>query len=751
MERGRCAPSNDSRQRHVADLGADALVPSGARPWLEKYGLLLIVLVCAAWRAWLAWPYRAALVMRDEAGYLGNAAALAGHVFDGASSYHAGYSIFLLPAYLVFSDPALIYRCVQAINLVLGIASTLLLYTLMGSLFPAERRGRLLLAVLVASLYPAWFVLSSLAMSENLSIPTFVLALWCCLQVVQRGGRLWIAWGLSTGFLFVIHPTGIATVVAGVLVGVVLAARRGEWTWLLAFVATISAIVLGTTLLLQPWLVQRLTLGSFPPNLHYPSLVTMLEPLRSAAGIAGLGKHLSGHVLYLLVGTLWLVWFAVQYIACGIHRSITRRELSADMAVLAFAVLAMLGTLAASVSMFSAYRSAQLDHLMYGRYVEATLLPLLACGFIVATRKGAITRFAVGALLTGLLAWCFAATSGYSQVANNLNISALWQALVMGDRSPTWWWLSAAAIGVVVYACPWAAVRAVAIAGVFSTAAALLYQRYLDLCYEVYATRDRIATFVRSHYAGPITCVGVDPTGQAGFVALDAPFARIGTQLYDYGLRRVTLEEWASNCDGPLVSWQRDLDRQIKGLHLAAVEKHDGLTPSTGPYLWTREPAAKLALGVGAKVQATAASMDFSHIMGSGWHAPEAGGTWSSSSGELWIPLDTDCVGEQGCSANLIFTSLRASMTEPLKIDVFVEGERVDGWKVESPAVQQKSVLLDQVGTFPSGVHVKLAIEGATSPDALGMSADPRVLGILLHELRIVPVSEKTGALVGPQ
>jgi hypothetical protein len=236
----------------------------------------------------------------------------------------------------------------------------------------------------------------------------------------------------------------------------------------------------------------------------------------------------------------------------------------------------------------------------------------------------------------------------------------------------------------------------------------------------------------------------VDPTGRSGTVALDIPFARLGTQLYDYGLRRVTLDEWASSCDGPLISWQRDLDRRIKGLHLSAVEKHEGTATTAGPYLWTREPGARLTIGAGATVRATAASVEFPFIMGSGWHAPEAGGTWSSSFGELWIPLDANCVGGRGCGAGLHFTPFRASASEPLKIGVFIEGELMDSWEIGAATLQEKFIRLDHAETFPSGVHVKLVIEGAKSPVDLGVSADPRLLGISLHELRIVPTPDGT-------
>ena len=56
---------------------------------------------------------------QDEIGYLVNGAFFAGHVIDGFSSYHAGYSILLAPLFAIFDDPGLIWKGVLLVNALL--------------------------------------------------------------------------------------------------------------------------------------------------------------------------------------------------------------------------------------------------------------------------------------------------------------------------------------------------------------------------------------------------------------------------------------------------------------------------------------------------------------------------------------------------------------------------------------------------------------------------------------------------------
>ena len=56
------------------------------------------------------------MVFPDEGGYLLNAAALAGFKTDGASDYHAGYSLLITPAFLLGKNGGSVYFFVKVIN-----------------------------------------------------------------------------------------------------------------------------------------------------------------------------------------------------------------------------------------------------------------------------------------------------------------------------------------------------------------------------------------------------------------------------------------------------------------------------------------------------------------------------------------------------------------------------------------------------------------------------------------------------------
>jgi len=697
----------------------------------EKYGLLLILAGCGIAHARLAMYYRTAMIMRDESGYLANAAALAGYVFDGASSYRGGYSLLLAPAYLLFRDPLAIYRWVQVINLILALASIGILYALIRQMFAGEPKWKVLLGISVAAVYPAWMVFSSFAMSENVFIPVFVLAALCCLRVARQGGWLWIAWAACNGFLCIVHPRAIVVVAAALVVGSFLAAQRREWRWFLAHLGVVAVLVAFDALALEPWLIRRLTPGSFPPDLNYPSLSDMMQPLLSAERRVDLAARIGSHLAYLLMGSIWLAWFATLETVRRVNKDVRARVVNADTAAMAFIVLALLGTLFLSALHFSSYDSKQLDHWMYGRYVEGTLLPVLAIGFLTATGRA----FIPGAIIAIFLTWVFSTTQ-HTLLINNFNVSALWQVFLIKSWPVVWWCAAAAAIGLVAYTLPSVMLRAMALASAFLLTAGLVYLDYLSLCYEIYARRHYISEYVRSHFGPATTCVGLEPVSDSR-LTIDT-LAKYGTHLFAYGLRRTTFDEWSATCNGPLISWSRDLDRRYPGIHLAAAELRNTLVPEEGPYLWTREPAPWFTVHAGEVIRFTTPSIrDTDQILGAGWYSIEPFGVWSSTRGELWLPLDDECAA--GCDASLLFGVLHASEQDPVTVDVTVEGRRVAQWRVISDAPLWQTVPLENIPPQPSGIHIQLSVEGAKSPKDIGLSEDPRKLGIKVIELRVLP------------
>ena len=120
------------------------------------------------------------VVFADELGYLGNARYLAGaaHLPDlsGAAFYHFGYSIFLIPAFLLFSDPVQVYRAIMVINAFLISSLYFSLFYILHTVLGKEKKVSIVISF-VTCLYPAFLLQSNIAWAENAFIPFYGLTI----------------------------------------------------------------------------------------------------------------------------------------------------------------------------------------------------------------------------------------------------------------------------------------------------------------------------------------------------------------------------------------------------------------------------------------------------------------------------------------------------------------------------------------------------------------------------------------------
>src|SRR5437588_10572816 len=106
---------------------------ASAVPFSWRVALSSIAIGCVYLAA--SWHISGPAYLRDEIGYLANAAFLAGYRIDAASSFHAGYSLLIAPAFLL-SEPKLVWKAVLAINAILWAANFAMLYVLLRRVLP---------------------------------------------------------------------------------------------------------------------------------------------------------------------------------------------------------------------------------------------------------------------------------------------------------------------------------------------------------------------------------------------------------------------------------------------------------------------------------------------------------------------------------------------------------------------------------------------------------------------------------------
>jgi hypothetical protein len=366
------------------------------------------------------------LIVADEVGYLTNARLLAGGIAGQMSTApfsRGGYSILLAPLLALDGNPATSYRLVLILNALLAASLGPLLYLLLTRCFHIAPRAAVW-PVLAAAAYPSVTIYTQVALSENLLIPLFVLWLLCFGGLLDaQTGRQRFVWGAATAVcavaLWAAHGRMSVVLALTALAFVVLAIARRQTLPAALLGLVLIAVGLAGVHVLNDFLIAR-SYGGHAPN----EVGQRLSTVESVSGVAAFLRNLVGQAWYLMVATL-----GVAIAVLGTLRATATRSrasgLSSQDVVLGLIMLTALGLLVVSALSFPDV--ARPDMLIYGRYTEVVLPPVIALGLVqlasgrMRHAKPVLIALMVATLATALLRFTVAAPSG----ANRWNVASL--------------------------------------------------------------------------------------------------------------------------------------------------------------------------------------------------------------------------------------------------------------------------------------------------------------------------------------
>lgn len=316
----------------------------------------------------------------DEVAYLGGADALAGRVAAVHADlpyYRWGYSAVLAPVARLPLGPGAEMAAVGVVNAVLLAAVLPLVHRLLVRAFGATGREAVV-GALVASLQPVVWAYGGFALAEPLLlalVPAWLLAVRAAVAEPRRTGPLVAA-------TLALYATHERLVVVLALVALVLVARgRSPGRDRTRALAAGGALAVGVMAvhLVDVWMrAVRWDGVTRPQAADGGPAGLFVDPSRWDDLIA----HAVGQGWQLVVsGGVPLVLGVV--VAAG--RS--RPWFAADPeAAVARSALLLLGGLAVTSVVFSTLGGTRADHLVYGRYAEVALPPLLGVGVVALVR-----------------------------------------------------------------------------------------------------------------------------------------------------------------------------------------------------------------------------------------------------------------------------------------------------------------------------------------------------------------------------
>jgi len=139
----------------------------------------------------------------------------------------------------------------------------------------------------------------------------------------------------------------------------------------------------------------------------------------------------------------------------------------------------------------------------------------------------------------------------------------------------------------------------------------------------------------------------------------------------------------------------------------------------------TSVPGSDVNLAYGTKVSfGTGGNSEPFRV--SGWSRTEPQMTWTEGTAAV-LAMRVSPTNEP--------VALKMKLTQP--VEVYVNDQKVADWQVANE--EEFSAPIPQEMTRRGGLlRITLKIPKATSPKALGMSADPRILGVACFDLQLV-------------
>ncbi len=323
----------------------------------------------------------------DEFGYLARARYLSGvaHIPQDIGAYHFGYSLFLLPAFWLFSDPILVYKAVVITNSLLISSLYFAIYHVLHTLCQCEKKSSVLISF-TCCLYPAFVLQSNLAWSENAFIPFFSFFIVSFAILLRRKSYpMALLFGFMTGFLFTIHPRALPILPIVIFYLSILGWSRA----LPRPKALLSIVVIVIVYLFTRSINEHLLSLDVGTTFSYP-IKDYLSRLLSFSNLMSLSLKAAGQFLYLMQATYGLFLIGIAYLGITIWQKWSNVHLKAftdiQFNIMVLLILASSGIfLASSLQMVHGIRG---DHLFYGRYNEGFLALYVAFALTAIRSEG---------------------------------------------------------------------------------------------------------------------------------------------------------------------------------------------------------------------------------------------------------------------------------------------------------------------------------------------------------------------------
>ena len=670
------------------------------------------------------------LAVADEIGYLGIAQFMAtgdGPNMASSSYYYFGYSVLLAPLYWISKDPVFIYHGAILINAACVALCVPLLTLLSGELGFTQNWKTVAIAILIA-LWPPNFFLAAFAWSEPLFRVLFLASILCVARASRTKRALpTILFAVCIIALYATHGRAIGIVPVGIITLLLLYFGAEEKTpavlrWVgLSVILTIIGYVFVRHLhhYLNHALWERFDADKSVVFDRLQSAITYF-------GFRTLVIVAAGQAWYQIVSTFGLVlvggFAATQFVW-------RNRHVAWALPVF-YAIFAVIAVYAASVGqMLYPHR---LDHVIYGRYIDAASIILVWMALIsIALKKtlGASKTVLAGIIISTVLAAFVQHYAPQLEPLNTVSISgvSIFYGLLRSDFASN---ISAMLIGVTALSGIGAAILAFT----------LSRERFVPFSFALLALWAGASDYILSRtLIVPTESWKAEMKRAANIFGLlnSKPYWSESTFSSGYVY---TAEFWEMTGKLPSINFKKAVLPRGSYAIVGDPAKHENLTCvgslGSGLFVMTNKntkPNDVPRIATGARVPVTSKTVGHYCLLGSGWSVPEAWGTWTDSKvARVYLDLKD----QPKADLKLTFGATGFSRIDHQTVTIYAAGSKICSAVVTVDQTKVYSATIPKPLIKDRRITLEFHIKDPISPKELGRSGDARRLGLGLLWLR---------------
>jgi len=361
-------------------------------------------------------------IIGDEFGYWLGGAFFSGTDWTGAAVRNAyyswGYGVILAPLFRIFESSISMYQAAIIINAALLVLSFCMAYLFVKKLLWEQCVEIRILAALVPVLYVSNLFYVQVTMAETLLSFLFWCVCYLSICALENNRKaLWAILSFLVIYMFFVHQRSIAVLAAFVLCALINLCKKKDFKSFFVFIlfllffSLIGQYIKGK---FQLYLSLGSEIRGSDPN-EFSSQLSKIQYLFTIDGILSLFKGILGKIFYLGSATFLLFYVGMYKMISAIRK----KEQCIEMKIFyIFLILCCLFAVGIS-TLFMIYSTDNVQRLMYGRYNEYIIQPILLLGLICIWKEEISIRKMIQILMVHFILGFIVISSVNIEISNS--------------------------------------------------------------------------------------------------------------------------------------------------------------------------------------------------------------------------------------------------------------------------------------------------------------------------------------------